>query len=96
MKKLSVLGILILVISMAFLFNRCDLYEDIDDECGKTEEPLISAGVITNVTVVKNDGSVVEDAYLNVTISKTPCSGDTHGIFKFNGFTDENGKLKQL
>ena len=94
MKKLTFLSVLILVISMSFFFSRCNLYNDEEDECDKTEEPLISAGAIVNVTVVKNDGSPVEDAYLNVTVSKTPCSGNTHGIFKFNGFTDTNGKFK--
>lgn len=95
MKKLTFLGVLILVISMSFLFNRCDQYDEFgDDECDKTEEALIKIGAIVNVTVVKNDGTPVEDAYLNVTISKTPCSGNTHGLFEFNGFTDANGKFK--
>ena len=92
MKKLSVLSVLILVFSITFIYHGCDDYEELD-ECDKTEEPLISAGAIVNVTVVKNDGTPVEDAYLNVTISKTPCSGNTHGYFNFNGFTDENGKF---
>ncbi len=93
MKKLTVLSVLILVFSMTFIYYGCDDYEELD-ECDKTEEPLISVGAIVNVTVVKNDGSPVVDAYLNVTISKIPCSGDTHGLFEFNGFTDVNGKFK--
>ena len=93
MKKLTFLSVLILVISMALIYHGCDDYEELD-ECGKTEEPLIRAGAIVNVTIVKNDGSPVVDAYLNVEISKTPCSGNTHGLFKFNGFTDANGKFK--
>ncbi len=94
MKKLSLISILILVVSMSFLFYGCGDDDWNIDECDKTEETLISIGAIVNVTVVRNDGSVVDDAYLNVSISKTPCSGNTHGIFKFNGFTDSNGKFR--
>lgn len=94
MKKLSLISILILVVSISFLFFGCGDDEWNIDECDKTEETLVSIGAIVNVTVVRNDGSVVDDAYLNVSMSKTPCSGNTHGIFKFNGFTDTNGKFK--
>lgn len=93
MKKLSFLNVLILIFSILFLFNSCDDNLNLEDPCGKTEKPLINAGAIVNVTVVNNDGTPVEDAYLNVSIYKYPCSGDAHGFFKFNGFTNVDGKF---
>jgi len=92
MRKLSIISVLILTISTVFLLNSC--YDDLEtDECDNTSKPTINAGAIVNVTILKNDGTAVEDAYLNVSIYKNPCSGEAHGFFKFTGFTDINGKF---
>lgn len=93
MKKLRILSILFLFTGLVFTLNGCedDIYDE--DECDKTSKPLINAGAIVNTTILNNDGTPVEDAYLNVSIYKDPCSGEAHGYFKFSGFTNAEGKF---
>lgn len=93
MKKLGILSVLIPIIIAAFFLNRCEDNYDPEDPCDNTSKPVINAGAVVNATILKNDGTPVEDAYLKVSIYKYPCSGDAHGYFNFNGFTDINGKF---
>jgi hypothetical protein len=92
MKKTGITCILTMFFIVLIIFTGC--ITDPEDPCNPTIQDEISAGLVVNVTAVKNNDSVARDLYLNVVVYKQPCGGDPKGHFYFNGFTDENGKFK--